>query len=620
MVSEDFMETLTDLLEQSFEHYAARPAIRQLEKTPSGMAYVPITYAELRGLRDRLAAGLADLGLLKGQRIGILTDGGFAPILVFLAADRLGLTAVPLCHKSSTEILVHNISRSGIECLVVDDKGLAQYELVRRALHHPPQIVRTDGVDGDGTSWETATAGGTVPDVHISSADESKILYTSGSSGLPKGVVQTHGNIVANIRSVWDKISLAQELRFFKSAPDYHAMGILNIYYPLAKGWTLDLARSPDRVLADIRVAEPEAFLTVPLVLDKVFGNVRKEIDAGGLKGRIVERAVGARRRVSQGTAGLVDQLVDKTIGGKVVGAIKDQLAKRVGGKLRLLVVGSAKADPEALTFFQDVLGIDAFEGYGVTECAPLIAANHREGRKAGTVGRPLFDVRLVGDDGVEVARATPQRDEYHSGGGAVGELWVSGPNVMREYLHDPEQTARVLVESPDDPGRLWYRTGDLFSMDDEGFLTFSGRLGRQFKLGNGEFVNPELLERIYSRAALTEHVVVTGRQEWSHPVIVVAVDLEEAARQTDLPDLPRASEDDGAALRAYAPLHARIREQLLAEADLAGLSGHERPVRIAVLPAGLCEEDGTLTRGLRKVVPKEVMAQYAPLIEAAAK
>lgn len=611
------METLTDLLEQSFERYPTKPAVRQLQRRQGGITYVPLTYAELRGQRDRLAAGLATLGLRQGQRIGILTDGGFEPILVFLAADLIGLTAVPLCHKSSTDILGHSISRSGIKCVVADDKGLEQFRLVRSALPHPPSVILTPGTEGDGTPWAEALSEDDPPDVEVTAADESKIIYTSGSSGLPKGVVQTHGNIVANVRSVWNRISGAEDLRFFKSAPDYHSMGILNIYFPLAKGWTLDLARSPDRVLADIRLSEPEAFLTVPLVLDKVFGNVRREIDAGGIKGRLVARAVRARSRVSLKQAGWADHLVDKTVGGKVVGAIKEQLAKRVGGNLKLLVIGSAKADPEALAFFQDVLDIDAFEGYGVTECAPLIAANHLEGRKVGTVGRPLFDVRLVREDGVEVATAVPERNQYGSGEGAVGELWVSGANVMREYLDDPEQTARALVE--DAQGRRWYRTGDLFSMDSEGFLTFRGRLGRQFKLGNGEFVNPELLERIYSRAPLTEHVLVTGKQAWSHPVVVVTVDLEEAARQTDLPGLPAVSDDDGEALRGFEPLHARVREQLLVEADIAGLSGHERPVRVLVLPRGLSEEDGTLTRGLRKVVPKEVVALYTGLIEAAA-
>ncbi len=611
------METLTDLLEQSFERYPTKPAVRQLQRRQGGITYVPLTYAELRGQRDRLAAGLATLGLRQGQRIGILTDGGFEPILVFLAADLIGLTAVPLCHKSSTDILGHIISRSGIKCVVADDKGLEQFRLVRSALPHPPSVILTPGTEGDGTSWAEALSEDDPPDVEVTAADESKIIYTSGSSGLPKGVVQTHGNIVANVRSVWNRISGAEDLRFFKSAPDYHSMGILNIYFPLAKGWTLDLARSPDRVLADIRLSEPEVFLTVPLVLDKVFGNVRREIDAGGIKGRLVARAVRARSRVSLKQAGWADHLVDKTVGGKVVGAIKEQLAKRVGGNLKLLVIGSAKADPEALAFFQDVLDIDAFEGYGVTECAPLIAANHLEGRKVGTVGRPLFDVRLVREDGVEVATAVPERNQYGSGEGAVGELWVSGANVMREYLDDPEQTARALME--DAQGRRWYRTGDLFSMDSEGFLTFRGRLGRQFKLGNGEFVNPELLERIYSRAPLVEHVLVTGKQAWSHPVVVVTVDLEEAARQTDLPGLPAASDDDGEALRGFEPLHARVREQLLVEADIAGLSGHERPVRVLVLPRGLSEEDGTLTRGLRKVVPKEVVALYTGLIEAAA-
>lgn len=613
------METLTDLLERSFEQFPDKAAVRQLQRTDNGLAYTPLSYAELRRRRDRLAAGLTELGLHKGQRIGILTDGGFEPILVFLAADLIGLTAVPLCHKVSTEVLVHNISQAGLACLVVDAKGLEQFELIQSALHQSPRIIRTENTEGTGLSWVQAQADAEPPQVGLGADDESKILFTSGSSGLPKGVVQTHGNIVANVLAVWDCISTHEDFRFFKSAPDYHSMGILNIYFPLAKGWTLDLARSPDRVLADIRQSEPEGFLTVPLVLDKVFGNVRKEIDAGGIKGRLVARAVQARARVTQQSAGWLDHIVDRTLGGKVVAAIKQQLAKRVGSKLNLLVVGSAKADPDALAFFQDVLGIDAFEGYGVTECAPLIAANHLGGRRIGTVGRPLFDVRLVRQDGTRVAHAVPARDEYDHGDGAVGELWVSGANVMREYLNDAEQTARVLVQDGDEPQRLWYRTGDLFSMDPDGYLTFQGRVGRQFKLGNGEFVNPELLERIYSRAALTEHVLVTGRQAWSHPVIVVTVDVEEAARQTDLPGLPDVAEAGGEALRAFEPLHKRIRAQLLAEADLAGLSGHERPVRVAVLPRELTEEDGTLTRGLRKVVPGQVATLYKELIEAAA-
>ena len=151
--------------------------------------------------------------------------------------------------------------------------------------------------------------------------------------------------------------------------------------------------------------------------------------------------------------------------------------------------------------------------------------------------------------------------------------------------------------------------------MDGDGFLTFRGRVGRQFKLANGEFVNPELLERVYSRAALVEHVLVTGKQEWGHPVIVVTVDVEEAGRQTDLPGLP-GDEDQ---LRAFEPLHERIRAQLLAEADAAGFSGHERPVRLLVLPEALSEDAGTLTRGLRKIVPKSITERFAGPIEAAA-
>ena len=98
----------------------------------------------------------------------------------------------------------------------------------------------------------------------------------------------------------------------------------------------------------------------------------------------------------------------------------------------------------------------------------------------------------------------------------------------MRGYLHDPEQTEQVLVE---EGGRIWYRTGDLFSMDDEGFLAFHGRVGRQFKLRNGEFVNPEALERIFARVSLVEHVLVYGDQQRDYPLPLVTVDVEEAKR-----------------------------------------------------------------------------------------
>lgn len=601
--------TLKELMDESFARYEAQPAVRLLQAGDDGkMQYSPLTYGALRRLRDQAAAGLASLGVGRGTRVGILTDGGFEPLLVFLATDALGACAVPLCNKAADEILVHNISHSEVEWLLVDGKTVAQVGGLD--LPAAPKLILSGGGAGGDIAWEELLRrgeGSAVPQVEVGPEDESKILYTSGSSGLPKGVIQTHDNIVANLEEVWDLISTRPVCRFFKSAPDYHSMGILNIYFPLVKGWVLDLARSPDRVLSDIRLSQPQGFLTVPLVLDKVFGNVRKEIAAGGIKGRLIDRAVRAKTRLARGTAGLADRLVYAAVGRKVVGQIRAQLAKRVGADLELLVVGSAKADPEALDFFQDVLDIATFEGYGATECAPLIAANHLGGRKVGTVGRPLIEVKLVDAGGQTVAHADPERDVY-SGDGRVGEVWASGRNVMRGYLNDPERSAEALVE---EDGRIWYRTGDLFSMDTEGFLTFQGRVGRQFKLRNGEFINPELLERIFSRAPLAEHVVVWGDQSCSVPLVLVSIDAEEAAKGVE-----GASDDE--ALRQDPGVQAELRRQLMAEADLAGLPGHERPQKVVFLPEALDEEKGTLTRGLKKVVPKAVVERYRDRVEEA--
>jgi long-chain acyl-CoA synthetase len=608
--------TLRDLINHSFIHYADRVAVRILQQTDGDRAgdltYQPLTYDELKDRRDRLAAGLAGIGLHKGQRVGLLMDGGLEPLLVFLATDLIGLSAVPLCNKAAAEILIHNVNHSGIQVLVVDPKGYEIFQRIYSFLDHPPRLVLTEERQEDALAWDDLLEVANPPEVELSPEDESKVLYTSGSSGMPKGVIQSHANIVANVKEVWDVISRREPLRMFKSVPDYHSMGVLNIYYPLAKGWVLDLARSPDRVLNDIRYSAPEGFLTVPLILDKVYGNVRKEMAVGGFKSNIVTRSVQARRNISRGQAGVGDRLIDATVGRKVIGAIKEKLAGRVGGNLELLIIGSAKADPEALDFFQDVLDIATFEGYGTTECAPMIAANHLGGRKVGTVGRPLIEVKMISAAGEEVGYGNPATGLYRSHGDIVGELWVHGPNVMKGYLNDPDQTGRVLVE--DREGKIWYRTGDLFSIDSEGFLTFKGRMGRQFKLKNGEFINPELLERVFSRVALTEHVLIYGDHTRDFYLVLATVDLEEAKKQVGIAGLPV---DDEAALRCDERLAQRIRQLMLEEADAAGLPTHERPQKIVLLPEPLSEEAGTLTRGLKKIVPGAVVEQYRELIDA---
>lgn len=612
-------QTLTALMDESFERYAERTAIRTLglpgEQRAGGQPHLsPMTYGQLREQRDRLASGLAQLGLRKGQRVGILTDGGVEPLLIFLAADRLGLSSVPLCNKLPDDILVYYVNHSGIALLFVDPKCDGQAARIRPSLKTPPRVVLTEGqVDGHSSFAQLMEIGGRIPapNIAIFPDDESKVVYTSGSSGLPKGVVQTHANIVANVKAIWDVITERDPFSFFKSAPDYHSLGILNIYYPLAKGWTLDLARSPDRVLTDLRHFGTQGFLAVPLILDKAYGGVRKEVDAGGIKGGLIARTVRAKQNLARGRASLTDRFVYAILGKKIVGQVRRRLSDRMGNRLELLTVGAAKADPDALRFFQEVLDIKAYEAYGVTECCPLIAANHRLGQKIGTVGRPFVEVKLLDERGWEVGCGNPATGVYRGSGGVTGELWVSGAHVMKEYLDDPEQTAKVLVRDPE--GKVWYRTGDLFSMDDEGYLTFRGRVGRQFKLKNGEFVNPERLERLYAGLPLIEHVLIYGDQTRNFPLPLVTVNIEEAKKQTDIPNLPV---DDAQALRSHPAVAERIREQMLREATRAGLPGHERPQKILLLPESFSEETGILTCGLKKLIPRAILSRYAELID----
>ncbi len=611
---------LRDLLNESIRRNADRAAIRVLRQDGGEPAYQALTYRELGETRDQLAAGLHRLGIAKGRRVGILTDGGHEPLLVFLATDAIGVSSVPLCLKVPPEILLHSIHHSALELLFVDARGYAQYARVRGLLERPPRLVligrQTEAAaEAEVTTWEELMElgrGQPLPAVDIGPDDETKVLYTSGSSGLPKGVVQTNANIVANVEEVWDNISRRPDMRFFKSAPDYHSLGILNIYVPLAKGWTLDLARSPERVLADIRLSAPLGFLTVPLILDKVYGNVRREMEKGGIASGLVRAAVAAKQRLAAGQAGLADRAFHAALGSRIIAKIKAQLATRVGANLELLIVGSAKADPAALDFFHQVLDITTFEGYGTTECAPLVSVNTLDGRKCGTVGRPLIEAKIMGPGDQELGYYDPATKTLRPSGQRAGELWVHGANVMAGYLGDPEETARVLVQ--DEAGRIWYRTGDLFSLDEDGFLTFHGRVGRQFKLANGEFVNPELLEGVFARVSLVEHVLVYGDHRRPFPLPLVTINVDEARKEKGIPGLPV---DDDSALRVHPGLAERVRLKMLAEADRAGLPAHMRPQKLLLLPEPLSEDGGTLTKGLKKIVPGVVIERYRQQIEA---
>ena len=175
------MRTLAELLERSFTECADQVAVRVLPAGGRDAQYQPITYAELKQQRDRLAVGLTGHGMVKGQRIGILTDGGFEPLLVFLACDRLGLSSVPLCLKSSPEILAYNIRHSGMALLVADRKGAEALGTLLDEMAEPPKLVLVDGEGEEAVAWqELIGAEGEPPDVAISADDESKILYTSG--------------------------------------------------------------------------------------------------------------------------------------------------------------------------------------------------------------------------------------------------------------------------------------------------------------------------------------------------------------------------------------------------------------------------------------------------------
>ena len=311
--------TLKDLMNESFaDSTRIGTAVRVLRQSDQqgerGLRYVPMTYAQLREQRDRLASGLARAGYAKGDRVGILTDGGLEPVLIFLAADMLGLSSVPLCNKLPDDILKYMIEHSGLEVLFLDSRSREQVDRILPTLAKAPKLILTEGQSDEIRSFFALVQDG----ARGASARRGNLPGRRVEGGLHLGFVgsaQGRGTDPS-------QPGRQREVGMGRDFPSRTARSVQvgaglpyhgHPEYLLSPDQRLDagsLRASPDRVLVDIRYSEPHGFLTVPLILDKVYGNVRKEIDAGGVKGKLVERAVRAKRNITRGEASISDKAV----------------------------------------------------------------------------------------------------------------------------------------------------------------------------------------------------------------------------------------------------------------------------------------------------------------------
>lgn len=463
------MHTLIDLLERSADECGERPALT----IRAGLRDDVWSYRRLWAASEALGSYLSeDLGLEPGDRVVVWGVSSPQLAAVVFGVLRAGLVLVPLDPYATPDLLGRVLLQTGAARLI---SGLGD---------HPG----TPTLDLSALPLDTLRACRLPrprPD------DVAEIVFTSGTTGRPKGVVLTHANVVANVRSARAALQPTSDFRLLSVLPLSHMFEqTAGLFLPLHVGASVHYATSRQSpvILKTLRRHQITAMAVVPQVLELLLAGIEREIDRRGAR-----RRWQTAHRLAAHLPTAQRRLLFRSV------------HRQLGGHLELLVSGGAALDPEVAAAWER-LGVTVLEGYGATECAPSIASNTRAARRPGSVGRPV--------PGVEVRI------------GEQGEIQVRGANVTHGYWHDDDATREAFTDDG------WYRTGDLGRLDPDGFLHLHGRLRDLIVLPNGLNVVPEDVETMLAEEpSIAECAVVgAGAQPGAAHVHAVVVPVRSGA------------------------------------------------------------------------------------------
>ncbi|MFN2383536.1 MAG: long-chain fatty acid--CoA ligase, partial [Gemmatimonadota bacterium] len=422
--------------------------------------------------------------------------------------------------------------------------------------------------------------------------DTATVLYTSGTTGQPKGVMLSHRNLVSNVIDSLQRLAIVHGDTHLSFLPLCHSFERTAGYYIMIHaGVSIAYAESIDTVIQNMGEVRPTVMTSVPRLYEKMYsGMLQAASAAGGMKKTLFfwARRVGiaaANRRADGRPLGLWlalrYRLADRLVFTKI--------RARTGGRLRFFVSGGAPLAPAIARFFY-AAGIPNMEGYGLTETSPVIAVNTFEELRFGTVGRPIpnVEVRIEPD---------PERP------GGDGEILVRGPNIMQGYYRLPEKTAEVMTEGG------WFRTGDIGFLDADGYLTITDRKKDLIKTSGGKYVAPQPLENAIKLSRYVSQAVVVGNRR-KYVAVLLVPNYDTLTAWAASQNLPAA---DRAALLASEPVR-KLYDEVLAGIN-AGKASYESLKTFRLLPEDLTLAAGELTPTL-KVRRRVIEEKYAALID----
>lgn len=477
-------------------------------------AWEAFSWADMAVQVERWQVAFRESGLEKGDRVAICYHNSVQWIVFDQAALRLGLVVVPLYTADRPDNIAYVIGNSGAKLVLFADSDI--WQLVSNTdedVSCVNQVLVFSGELGANVflidTWlpelgQHFERGVALPD------DLATIVYTSGTTGRPKGVMLSHRNMLSNAYSVMRSVPLKPSDRLLSFLPLSHTLERTVGYYgSLISGSMVTFNRSVKQLVDDLIEVRPTVMISVPRIFERVHNQIYSGLaQQSGFQQWMFKTAIKLgwhRFEYQQGLRPWHPKLVFSGIFDALVAS---KVSAKLGGALDFVIVGGAPLTEQvARTFIS--LGIPLLQGYGLTESSPIVSVNTKEQNRVNSIGLLLRGVNI------KIA-------DNH-------ELWVKGENVMLGYWDNPEATAEVIVVDGDE---RWLRTGDRASVDDQGFLRIIGRIKDILVLANGEKVSPPDIEAAIARNPLFEQTMVVGEgKSFLSMLVVLNKSLEAKAR-----------------------------------------------------------------------------------------
>ena len=561
--------------------------------------WIPISSDEMLARAKRIAAGLHAIGLHRGDRIALLSESRVEWTLTDAGCIFAGVIDVPIYPTLAPPQVRYILNDSGASVLFVE--GRAKFDELKEVLAECPHVKQIVYFNHDGMSaaeglslaeleelgrqFEEKNPGRIDELAHqVTPDDLATIIYTSGTTGEPKGVMLTHSNVVTNLIDSSSHLDFGEKDVALSVLPLSHVYERQAMYMYLHQGIAVYFAESLQTIAPNLREVRPTVLVGVPRIFEKIYARIQERAaEKGKFAAMLLAWSVSVGREYAEYV--LAHRAAPLFLKFKHFVATKLVFAKwheAFGGRMRLLLSGGAALSDDLARIYIGA-GIPIIQGYGLTETSPVITASHMDNIRVGTVGRaiPNVEIRIAAD----------------------GEIEVRGPNVMRGHYNKPEETRAVFTEDG------WFKTGDVGTLDADGFLRITDRKKELFKTSGGKYISPQPIEQAIKGSRFVNQVVLIGAER-KFPAALIVPMWEQLESYCKLKGIEVKSRREMCEHPRIIDLFQRQIEKLT-----PNLARYEKIKKVALLENEFSIESGELTPTL-KVKRRVIDQKYRDVIE----